>query len=97
MKKSESYPAHMPDFKDAASLKESSSMLYAAAVILRVALGEVCSVNSRVGSPVFDQKAAESLVPSFDKVFDYIHKSYDAFNSRSAALLEAGGEQKPNS
>lgn len=87
----------LPDFKDAASLKESAALLYAAGVILRVALGEVCSVNGRVDSPVFAGKFGENLVKSFDKVFDYMHKAYEAFNTRAAALLEAAGNKGVNS
>lgn len=87
----------LPDFKDANSLKESASLLYAAGVILRVALGEVCSVNARVESPVFAGKSGENLVKSFDKVFDYMRKAYESFNDRAASLLESAGNKGVNS
>lgn len=80
----------MPDFKDRQSLLESASVIASASCFLRIAQGEACSVNTRV-KPTFQGKDAERLLKSFDAVFKYLKRAYDAFNAGASLLLEAEG------
>lgn len=77
----------LPDFKDAQSLRESASIIASASCFLRIAQGEICSLNTRV-KPTFEGKDAENLVKSFDKVFRYLKRGYDGF-VKGAELVEA--------
>lgn len=70
--------SNLPEFKDAQSLRESASIIASASCFLRIAQGEVCSLNSRV-KPTFKGKDAENLVKSFDMVFKYLKRGYDGF------------------
>lgn len=77
---------NIPDFKDKGSLQESLALLYSATTILRIAMGEVCSVNSRVDKSVFSGSAAKGVIKTFDDCFKIMRTAYDAFNNRLAEL-----------
>lgn len=68
----------LPEFKDAQSLRESATIIASASCFLRIAQGEVCSLNTRV-KPTFEGKDAENLLKSFDKVFKFLKRGYDGF------------------
>lgn len=85
----------LPDFKDRQSLLESASVIASASCFLRIAQGEACSVNTRV-KPTFQGKDAERLLKSFDAVFKYLKRAYDAFNVGASSLLEAEGSAGPH-
>lgn len=80
----------LPEFKDAQSLRESATIIASASCFLRIAQGEVCSLNSRV-KPTFEGKDAENLVKSFDRVFKYLKRGYDGFVDGAKLVEDAAG------
>lgn len=74
-------------FQTPENMLQASQMIFAAGVILRMALGEVTACNTLVGREVFKGKRAEALVPSFDKVFKYLADAHKAFSAHAEALV----------
>lgn len=76
-------------FKDAQSLSESSQILMAAAVILRMALGQVVSTNELCDKEVFSESERKKIIPVYEKFMRFLGKSHDAYYSKAKELSQS--------
>lgn len=60
------------DFQTRQSWGEAQQLLIAAGVILRIAYGEMASVNALVSKQVFTDKQAKSLESTFQKMMSFM-------------------------
>lgn len=73
-----------PDYKDWQSLAESAAICASVIPFLRIALGEVLSLNVRSPKPVFDEKTGKRLLDHFKYVINDLKKAHDEFTGLSA-------------
>lgn len=72
-----------PDYKDWQSLAESAAICASIIPFLRIALGEVLSLNVRAPKPVFDDKTGKRLLEHFKYVVNDLKKAHDEFTGLS--------------
>lgn len=73
-----------PDYKDWQSLAESAAICASIIPFLRIALGEVLSLNVRAPKPVFDEKTGKRLLLHFKQVVNDLKSAHDEFTGLSA-------------
>lgn len=70
---------NIKDFQNTQSMSESAQILMAAAVIVRIAFGQIASVNALLGKKVLsesDCKKAESAYKNYMGVLSKCHTAY---------------------
>jgi len=82
MKKNDAFK----DFRTVEGFSSSAAICAAAATILRVALGELCSLNSLLGDRVMTDEQSARLLPDFRAVLDSLNFGYKHFSSAATSL-----------
>lgn len=78
--------ADINQFKNAQSMTESAQILMAAAVIVRMALGQIVSTNTLCDKEVFSESERKKIIPVYEKFMKLISKSHDAYYTKAQEL-----------
>lgn len=74
------------DFKNPQSLTESSQILMASAVILKMAFGQIASCNALCEEKVLSDSESKKLVSSYKTFMSVIQKCHSAYVDKAQYL-----------